>query len=104
MPNSSTATASPAKLRNGDWGAKVSGPVQAGDTVTITTRSGKTWESEIADVLSSTDGISLCTTVQRSSRRSSRRRMGSGHGAASPVPGYSKYCTDQPGCGCYDCE
>lgn len=33
----------------------------------------------------------------------SRYRDGSGRGSAPSVPGYSSYCTDRPGCGCYDC-
>ena len=36
--------------------------------------------------------------------RTSGRRYGSGAGyAGHGVPGYSNYCTDRPGCGCYDC-
>lgn len=31
------------------------------------------------------------------------RGMGSGHGAAAPVAGYSRYCTDNASCRCYDC-
>ena len=40
-----------------------------------------------------------------SSRRAwgARRGMGSGHGAAVKMPGYSSYCTDSPTCRCYDC-
>jgi hypothetical protein len=32
-----------------------------------------------------------------------RRGMGSGHGAAVRMPGYSSYCTDNASCRCYDC-
>lgn len=32
-----------------------------------------------------------------------RVRMGSGHGTAAPVRGYSSYCTDNDSCRCYDC-
>lgn len=41
-----------------------------------------------------------------SSRRAwgARRGMGSGHGQAANVPGYSSYCTDRPGCRCFDCQ
>ena len=31
------------------------------------------------------------------------RRMGSGHGRAAAVTGYSGYCTDREDCRCYDC-
>lgn len=44
------------------------------------------------------------TKVQVSEGRSGGRgRMGPGHGSAAQVAGYSSYCTDRPGCGCYDC-
>ena len=33
-----------------------------------------------------------------------RRRAVSGAGLASPVRGYSRYCTGREECGCYDCE
>lgn len=33
-----------------------------------------------------------------------RRGMGSGHGAATKMPGYSSYCTDNAACRCYDCQ
>lgn len=36
-------------------------------------------------------------------RPSCGRRYGSGAGSAASVPGYSNWCTDRPGCGCYDC-
>lgn len=32
-----------------------------------------------------------------------RRGMGAGHGSAGSVPGYSRYCTDNDSCRCYDC-
>lgn len=33
-----------------------------------------------------------------------RRGMGSGHGTATKMPGYSGYCTDNESCRCYDCQ
>lgn len=46
-----------------------------------------------------------CATVVASTtaRAAPRYRMGSGAGSAAPVAGYSSYCTDRPGCRCYDC-
>lgn len=43
------------------------------------------------------------TTPRATYRRSTGRRYGSGAGSAAPVAGYSSYCTDRPGCGCFDC-
>lgn len=90
--------ATPIKLRNGDWGARVIGPVQAGDTITIHANNGKSWDAIIVRVIWSKDATSICST-----RKPSRQPMGSGHGQVAPVAGYSSYCTDRLDCGCYDC-
>lgn len=56
-------TATPLKLKNGDWGARVnSDSVQVGDIVRITTRAGKSWEAEVLKVIWSGNGISICAT------------------------------------------
>jgi hypothetical protein len=47
-------------------------------------------------------GPSVASSARTAVRRS-YGRMGSGHGYAAPVAGYSGYCTDRPGCACYDC-
>ncbi len=64
-----TMTATPAKLRDGSWGARVPGSVQAGDVVTITTRGGKSWDATISMVIWSNDEISICATGSAPSRR-----------------------------------
>ena len=43
--------ATPIKLKDGSWGVRVSGAVQAGDRVTVRSRSGKSWEVKISRVL-----------------------------------------------------
>jgi hypothetical protein len=44
------------------------------------------------------------SSIQASRRNWGRARgMGSGHGQASRMPGYSSYCTDNESCRCYDC-
>lgn len=44
--------ATPKKLRSGDWGALAkSESVRKGDTVQITTRSGKTWTATVNKVV-----------------------------------------------------
>lgn len=58
--------ATPAKLRNGSWGARVrSERVRAGDAITITAKSGKSWTTTVSKVVWSGDGVSLCATVSR---------------------------------------
>lgn len=59
---SSIASATPAKLRDGSWGARTAGSVRAGDTVQITTRAGKTWAATVTRVVWAGDGVTLCAT------------------------------------------
>lgn len=55
--------ATPTKLRNGDWGARVaSSNVREGDIVRITTRGGKSWEAEVMKVIWRGEGVSICAT------------------------------------------
>ena len=73
-------TATPYKLRSGDWGVRVRGTVRAGDTVTVRTRAGKTWTARIERVVWSGDGVALCATESRSRRSSGPRECGEHHG------------------------
>jgi len=47
------------KLKNGDWGIRVEGPVQIGQQVTVTTKAGMTKTETVAAVLWSSGGVSL---------------------------------------------
>ena len=58
-----TTTATPAKLRDGSWGARVRGTVAAGDVVTITTSAGKTWQATVQRVIWRGAGVSICATA-----------------------------------------
>jgi hypothetical protein len=61
-------TASPTKLRNGDWGVTVkSERVRPGDSVTVTTKSGKSWEALIEKVIWKGNGVAICS-VRKSSK------------------------------------
>lgn len=87
MTRNATLAASPAKLRNGSWGARVkSETVEIGDTVTITTRSGKSWDATVERVVWSGEGVSICATqsVDRRSTpaRSTRRDRGTWTGCS----------------------
>ena len=68
MTRTETAAATPCKLRSGDWGAKTASSIQAGDTVTITTRSGKSWDAVVERVVWSGNGVSICATSNVDSR------------------------------------
>ncbi len=46
-----THTASPTKLRDGSWGARTSADIAVGDTITITARSGKSWDAVVERIV-----------------------------------------------------
>lgn len=60
--------ATPTKLRNGDWGAKVAGSVRQGDEIQIRTKAGKEWTATVTRVLWSGDNVSIVATESRSQR------------------------------------
>lgn len=96
------------KLKSGNWGIRSTTAIAAGQTVTVTKRDGGTKLETVERVVWSGNGVWLAAIAQRaqsstSSRYAGRERMGSGHGYAAPVAGYSRYCTDNSSCGCYDC-
>ena len=76
-----TEPASPAKLRSGDWGARVPYPVSPGDTITITAKSGKSWQATVDRVVWQGDGVWLVSTVSRDTGPSPRRTAGSPRGS-----------------------
>lgn len=101
---STTINARPAKLRNGSWGARVEGTVREGDTVTITTSSGKSWQARVTKVLWTGEGVSLCATSSLD-RPSGGRSRG---GCACPDDCCDRGCRCAPHCNCrggniYDC-
>lgn len=68
--------ATPTKLKNGDWGARVASTnVREGDIVRITTRGGKSWEAEVMKVIWRGEGVSICATSSLP-RRSTASRTG----------------------------
>ena len=63
-------SATPAKLKNGSWGARIAGdPVKAGTSIRVTARSGKAWDAVIDRVLWSGDGISIVSTKTKNADR-----------------------------------
>jgi len=65
--------ATPAKLRSGDWGAKVQGSVSCGDTIHITTRSGKEWDATVSHVVWAGDGVAIVATQSHDRQRTGGR-------------------------------
>lgn len=70
-------SATPAKLRDGSWGARVQGRASVGDRITITTRSGKSWDATVSRVLWTGDGASIVATATRTGGREHRGSRGS---------------------------
>jgi hypothetical protein len=74
MTTLTAPTAHPTKLRNGSWGAtvKTATHLDAGDSITITTKTGKTWTAEIAKVVwrGSQEGLHVLIVATRSTPRS----------------------------------
>lgn len=60
---SKSVSATPAKLRDGSWGARIQGTVSVGDTVTITAKSGKSWSARVTSVVWSGQGVTLAATA-----------------------------------------
>ena len=64
-----SSIASPAKLKDGSWGARVPGTATTGQTITVRAANGKTWTAVVDRVLwtgtSNGERVSLCSTRPR---------------------------------------
>lgn len=76
------------KLNQGDWGLRVQGRAEAGQTVTVTTKAGKSKPEKIGKVLwtgadrQTGDTVSLCTIDKRNDdggRASDQYNSGAGY-------------------------
>lgn len=77
MTATATLTATPRKLRSGDWGAAVqSADVKLGDRVLITTKAGKTWEAEVNQIVWRGPDVTLVATASSRSAHYARGRYG----------------------------
>jgi hypothetical protein len=71
--------ASPVKLSDGTWGARVPGIVFVGQNITIETRAGKKWTACVAKIISkNSDGAIVQTksATEKKSGQSSRSNCG----------------------------
>ena len=58
-------TASPCKLRTGEWGVRITGDrARVGETVRVETRSGKTWTATIASIVWEGDDAMIASTAR----------------------------------------
>jgi len=89
------------KLKDGNWGVRISGIAQAGNIVSVRTKAGDTKQEMIDKVLwtgpdRSGDTVSLCTVSQRS--------RDSGGGKECVTGGNCSSFGDGRGCGGRDCD
>jgi hypothetical protein len=98
------ATASPMKLKSGEWGARVQGAARQGDIITIVTKAGKTWQARVERVLWTGDGVAICATSSLDRSGPSRRGYGPGRCIECGDAGrLGTGCTGDPR-RCYDCD
>lgn len=67
--------ATPAKLKDGTWGARVAGVPKCGDVINVETKAGKSWTARVVRVLWKGDGVASVQTEsldRPTSRRQSR--------------------------------
>lgn len=93
-----TLNATPARLRDNTWGARVRGAATVGDTITITSSQGKTWQAEVAAIVWSgndrRDGrVALVRTRPLSQRAPARPGRYDRHAV---VPDFVEHFQDHP--------
>lgn len=73
MTATATRTAFPKKLRDGSWGLLIHTETAAtGDTVQVTTKSGKTWTATVGKILWHGDGKAIAAEAKQAKSRGSR--------------------------------
>lgn len=93
--------ATPAKLRDGSWGARVTGTPAPGATVRITAKSGKSWTATVRRIIWTDGSVSLCSTGSTGSADSAGNsiRSGASYRAGVTAP-HGRTC---PNCGSREC-
>jgi len=66
--------ATPTKLRNGSWGARVHGTPVAGQEIMVEAKSGKSWTATVAKVLWTDGAVSIAALGTGSAPKSQRQR------------------------------
>lgn len=119
QPRAGVFPATPAKLRDGTWGARVTGRVNPGITIEVRAASGKVWEAVIDEIIwtgadrATGEPVALVRTV-RDSRPAAAASREIRQTAAATRAGGSRPCrscggpvqsySDGRGAGlCHDC-
>jgi len=90
--NATIKAASPTKLRDGSWGAKVQGSVSVGETIKITTKAGKSWTASVAQVVWTGSGVSLVATASSGSKSGYTPAVRNSRGYVAQRGHYDGYC------------
>ena len=107
--------ATPIKLKDGSWGARVQGTVNAGDNITVRTKAGKEWVATVGRIVWKGDGVAIVTTQKQTSNSASGRNWNRDafNGYGKPRGGYRKACVSDgncssfgsgKSCGGFDCD
>lgn len=97
-----TITATPAKLRNGTWGARVTDPVAVGQTITIKTKAGKTWQAKVTKIVWGGSDAALVAT--ESADRPAAKSTGKPRRKSCVTDGNCSSFGRGRSCGGYDCD
>lgn len=99
----------PAKLRDGSWGARVQGAAAVGDRLTVVSSGGKSWDVIVDRIVWTGEGVTLVATrsldcAPRSARAPRARRGGCGCDCSDCAAG----CRCEAHCNCrggniFDC-
>lgn len=93
------ATATYTKLKDGSWGLRITGAVNAGATIAVQKKDGTTKKEVIAKVLWAGEGVSLCAITRGSDSQGLSIRSGASYRAGVTAPG-RRAC---PECGSREC-
>ena len=92
------------KLRNGDWGLRIDGSVEAGATVTATKKSGETKTERVGRVLWAGNGITLASIATNGTGRSSGSSRGRFASHADYIDRHPCRACGHDGDGCADMD
>lgn len=102
----SAAAAKPAKLSDGTWGARVTDAICVGASIVVTTAGGKSWVTQVTEVVSRQGASTIVRTGKGGSSRPAARRAApkrrSRYSCGYACPVSRRPCTDSDPC--HDCQ
>ena len=92
------ATASPTKLKTGEWGARCAPETKAGDEIVVSTKSGKSWKARVTRVVASFSDATLCEIVSLDPKRPRSRGRWTGCSCGSREDEYGTLIPSDSNC------